>query len=89
MRVVAMFMQRIGQVIGEEAAIARFPGFAAVRADINAADADADGQVAAVARVNLNRDRARMIAPGAEPVRIARGASKASRPGGRNRRRHR
>ena len=71
MRVVPVFVMRVGQVIGEEAAIARFPGFAAVPADVDAADADADGQVAAVARVNLDSDRAGVIAPGAEPMYIA------------------
>ena len=71
MRVMPVLVQRIGQVIGEQAAITRFPAFAAVHAHIDAADADADGQVAAVARIDLNGDRPRMIASGAEPVRIA------------------
>ena len=41
------------------------------RADVDAADADADGDMAAVARVDLDGDRAGMIAPGAEPMRVA------------------
>ena len=71
MRVVTVLVQRIGQVIGVEPAIARFPSFAAIAADIDAAHADADGHTAAVARVDLDGDRAGMIAPGAEPMRIA------------------
>ena len=42
MRVVAVLVQRIGQVIGVEPMIARLPVFAAIAADVDAADADAN-----------------------------------------------
>ena len=84
-----VFVVRIGQVIGVETAITRLPGFAAVTADIDAADADAGDQMAAVARIDHDGTAAGMIAPGRQTSACWSGGTRAFPSVEKNRRRHR